>query len=175
MIKRSPTVAVTIVVLIIIAIAALILIAALPSIQLSKIPKAAFSLSPTFVLQSPKNNTAIHGTDSINITLTWETVFGYDYYYTFDDPAILHPNYLGKIPLNFIPLNLTITSQKPLPAHWAGVDKTYQCNIQLENLTDGQHSVTLYYAGYDPIFTGLRDISSGATILFSIDNLTPTQ
>jgi hypothetical protein len=175
MIKRSPKVAVTIVVLIIIAIAVLILIAALPSIQLSKIPKAAFSLSPTFVLQSPMNNTAIHGKDSINITLAWETVFGYDYYYTVDDPVILQPNFLGKIPLNFIPLNLTITSQKPLPTHWAGVDKTYQCNIQLQNLTYGQHSVTLYYAGYNPIFTGLRDISSGATILFSIDNSTPTQ
>jgi hypothetical protein len=175
MIKRSPKVAVTIVVLIIIAIAVLILIAALPSIQLSKIPKAAFSLSPTFVLQSPKNNTAIHGIDNINITLTWETVFGYDYYYTVDDPAILKPNSIGKIPLNFIPLNLTITSQKPLPTHWAGVDKTYQCNIQLQNLTDGQHFVTLYYADYNPIFTGSRDISPGATILFSINNSTPTQ
>jgi hypothetical protein len=174
MIKRSPTVAVTIVVLIIIAITVLILIAALPSIQLSKIPKAAFSLSPTFDLQSPKNNTAIHGADSINITLAWETVFGYDYYYTVDDPAILHPNSLGNIPPNFIPLNLTVTSQKPLPTHWAGVDKTYQCNMQLQNLTDGQHSVTLYYTGYDPIFTGLRDISPGATILFSIDNSTRT-
>jgi hypothetical protein len=155
--------------------ALLILFSLLCSIQSIQSSKAEYTLIPKFTLESPQNNTVIRGTDSTNISLTWETVFGYDYYYTVDDPAILQPNSIGKIPLNFIPLNLTITSQKPLPAHWAGVDKTYQCDIQLQNLTDAQHSVTLYYAGYDPIFTGSRDISPGATILFSIDNSTPTQ
>jgi hypothetical protein len=120
-------------------------------------------LPPKFTVESPQNNTVFYGTDSANISLTLETVSVFDYYYSFD-------NSITDFPVGKSLLNLTISSEKPL-TH----DKTYQCNIQFHNLTDGQHSVTLYYSYFDSIIPDWRHFLPVTTIVFSIDNsVTPS-
>jgi len=116
-------------------------------------------LPPKFTVESPQNNTVLYGTDSANISLTLETVSVFDYYYSFD-------NSITHFPVGKSLLNLTISSENPL-TH----DKTYQCNIQFHNLTDGQHSVTLYYSYFDSIIPDWRHFLPVTTIAFSIDNL----
>ena len=138
----------------------LILITLLSSIQSIQVTKAnPIPMPPNFIVESPQNNTVIYDTDSTNVSVTLETISVYDYYYSVDKPRTTLP--YGKIPLN-----LTITSEKQL-TH----EKTYQCNIQLNNLTNGQHSVTLYYSYYDSIIPDWEHILPVTTIVFSINNL----
>ncbi|MCW4004684.1 MAG: hypothetical protein NWE95_12315 [Candidatus Bathyarchaeota archaeon] len=145
-------------------------------IQPGQIDKSVYNLDPFYKLawaQNNQNNSVIQGADSLNITLTWKTVCIYDCYYSIDVPIIedkFEEKPDEKIPLNLMPLNLAITSEKPLPNNL--LEKTYQCNIELQNLTDGQHSITLYYSYYDPIITTWKHYKPGSTINFSIDTST---
>jgi hypothetical protein len=76
-------------------------------------------------------------------------------------------------PTGKIPVNLTITSTKNPTTSYT--TKTGQCNIELHNLTNGQHSVTIYYSYYDSIITDWRHFLPLTTINFSIDNtITPS-
>jgi hypothetical protein len=137
----------------------LLVISILSAMQIEVVDANPAPLPPKFTVESPQNNTVIYNTDSAKISVKLETVSVFDYYYSVDKPRTTFP--YGKIPLN-----LTITSEKPL-TH----EKTHQCNIQLHNLTDGQHSVTLYYSYYDSIIPDWEHILPVATIVFSIDNL----
>jgi hypothetical protein len=142
----------------------LILITLLSIIQSIQVTKAnSIPLPPNFRVESPQNNTVIYGADSSNISLTLGTGLAYDYYYSVD-MQIIKESTIGKIPVN-----LTITSVKNPTTDYT--NKTGQCNIHLHNLTDGQHSVTLYYSYYDSIISDWRHFLPVTTIVFSIASL----
>jgi hypothetical protein len=130
--------------------------------------------SPTWKVEFPQNNTVVYNTDNINLSLSVVSDYGYyDYYYSIDVPVTL--DYLeGKVPIN-----ATLISEKPInPLNpWDHhLRYTFQSSIQLQNLTIGQHAITLYYRYDDFILTFWKHVSPSETIIFSIDTVesTPT-
>jgi hypothetical protein len=130
---------------------------------------------PTWKVESPQNNTVIYNTDNINLSLKVESDYGYyDYYYSIDVPVTLD-DLNGKVPINS-----TLISEKPINP-WRPWDKhqiryTCQSSIQVQNLTVGQHAITLYYSYDDFILDFWKHVKPSETIILSIGNVesTPT-
>ena len=130
---------------------------------------------PTWKVESPQNNTVVYNTDNINLSLTVVSEYvTYDYYFSIDVP-VTPDNLEGKAPIN-----KTMISEKPInPLNpWAKHDLRYTSYsiIQLQNLTVGQHAITLYYGYDDFILDFWKHVMPSETIIFSINNeeLTPT-
>jgi hypothetical protein len=132
---------------------------------------------PVWKLMYPQNNTVINTRD-VNFTLVIESVLDYDYYYSIDVPITVDMRSLdGEEGKGKVPINVTLISEKPLIQYGPSLEK-YQCNIQLQNLSDGQHVLTLWHGYYDFILTDWRHENPSDAIIFSIDtsapSLTPT-
>lgn len=166
-------IAVTITLLLVITALTALLLTHVYIVESNQIDESIINQDPFYKLTCSQNNSVIYGTDNLNITLTWKTILIYDYDYSVDLP-IARETFVGNMtimPEGLIPLNLTITSEKPITKNL--IERTFEGNIALQNLTVGKHSVTLYYSDYDSIITTWKHYTPGATINFSVDNSTP--
>ena len=138
----------------------LILFTSFFSLQLIQVTKANPYAAPIVRIESPQNNTVIYGTDSANISFTLETPWNNDYYYSVDKPII--PDQTDDKTIVNLP-------EKPIIINEHPKIESYHCNIQVTNLVNGQHSVTLYCAYDDFIITTWYHVIPITTINFSIE------
>lgn len=122
---------------------------------------------PEWIILSPKNNTA-YSPDNINLSFIVKSIFDYDYYYTIDTPiaetSIHEPAGQGKV---FV--NATLISETPRTE--VSTLKTFQFTLELRDLSDGQHNLTLYH-GYNEL-TGWRREPASATTIFYVNSAAP--
>jgi hypothetical protein len=161
-------------VIVTIAVLLLSFISILTLVLVTQMPERKMYPSPTWKVEFPQNNTVVYNTDNINLSLSVVSDYGYyDYYYSIDVPVTVD-SLKGKVPIN-----ATLISEKPInPLNpWDHhLRYTFQSSIQLQNLTIGQHAITLYYCYDDFILTFWKHVSPSETIIFSIDTVesTPT-
>ena len=147
--------------------AVLLVCLSINTLPVVRIVKANPGPPPEWIILSPKNNTA-YSHDNINLSFTIEASYPYDYYYTIDTPIVETP-IDGPAGQGKTLVNATLISETPITE--VSTLKTFQFTIELRDLSEGQHNLTLYY-GYD-VFTGWRREPAPATIIFYIDTSAP--
>ena len=133
--------------------------------QVVRVAKANPYTAPELSFLSPKNNTA-YNTTSIPFNFLAESIsfMDFDYFYSLDDRVSKEP----------IPVKL-VSQKRDLTTY--DIFKTYQFSIDLQNLSDGQHILTIHHEGeYDSSAPGEKMVREGSEppIIFYIDTVAPT-
>jgi hypothetical protein len=140
------------------------------SFSFVEVVKANPYTAPEFTVLSPKNYT-IYNASSVTFSFLVESlsVLDYDYYYSLDDRVKTQPISVGLVS------ERTITQSTPT---WtANTYKTYQFSTALDDLSEGQHNLTVHHRfEYYSWFLEENEVIfvSNPTIIFYIDTVAPT-